>query len=782
MTSKFDLSKLLSAQERVRKAEQQAAKRPQPEDEERGILKSSSTTMIMVSDESRMPSLRHEVSQDRRTALDSASSTDCLLPMSAAAAGTILNSEDANMCDEQDEHGTSLTTTSKDPRYNFPTQEFVYQVPDAGRPRGDVMTESKYHDVHEYHMRVCIAINYKTSNPFRPDGSKNPPTKYKYRIYARPSVVLLKLLRERNIVPNAELRHAFIITEEAEPLFRYGDYDLPPESRIASVHGKNCMDLVGYALAMYRLLESQVLCVNLLCYGDGYVPFVSTESAKWSAHCHMPFPYAERTSLSTVMKQCAERVTDAYNAGIKAAKPLIYKRTNKSGKEELCRFADDKVFTKKRNFRLPFATKADKTATLVPTESVPLWNRPDSDLCVANTPFETLSAALICCRTSMEMWNANNVRNAKLLEAVRGKQNKAAPQLDVVTYQHDFRCLPVTGSATTYLKKVQYESKGGALPVLLAKYRKSNASTGKYEWLSSRELVDTLIDECIGWVFKLLYDDEWLVLKRNAQLHGGGQKRMVEGIMELCRKSPMHAQAFFVLLPHIYQPGKPLDQRLVGEPADLALDKVIESAEAIGSVFHSIHIADSDRTAAWKELWEYRTYIETTYSNTCTDEQRRLRSAYLCKLGDKASGIFSPQADAHLVDAKVDVRRCCSDVSSLDVLATELLIWSGQAIYAFQRESAAISANLPLLDVLCVTDDEFAQLIEKCAIYTCTRLGRTPDVPATALRVYAPGFSGEDPIDALANDLQKAITENEKLFSRGNRYWQWPRDEPTVAK
>jgi hypothetical protein len=107
----------------------------------------------------------------------------------------------------------------------------------------------------------------------------------------------------------------------------------------------------------------------------------------------------------------------------------------------------------------------------------------------------------------------------------------------------------------------------------------------------------------------------------------------------------------------------------------------------------------------------------------------------------------------------------------MDTFATELLIWSGQAVYTFQREACA--ENLPILNVLCTTEDEYSHLLEKCMIYTCTRLGRTPDVPASAITVHAPMFRVEDSIDSLAADLQKVIGGiGETKIWRENRHWK----------
>lgn len=735
-----------------------------------------SDSMHIVSEESMAPNLRLEVSQDRCAALESASSMD-LSP---------ILSEDANMGEASTPRGSSLASQqrqaltassaqshiTRDPRYNFATQKFPYQVPGESRNASEVMVKSKYHDVSEYQLRVCVAINYKTSNPYRPDGSKNPKTKYSYRIYARPSVILLKLLQER-LNPSSELRHAFVVVDEDEPIFRFGDYDLPAECIDPAVHGKNLMDLVGYATAVNRLLESQIMAVNLLCFGDGYVPFVSTENEKWSAHLHMTFPYNTRVTLATVMKQCADRIEEAYRDGLKSAKPLIYKQINKAGKEELAHVADKKIFTKKRNFRMPYATKADKTASLVPTNSLPLWNRPASYMCASDATFEGLSACMITCRTSIEMWNPNNMRNAHLLEAARGTATKNA-QLDAVSFQSDFRCLPVTGNSANYTKKILYDVKDGACPpvILTEKYLKTDSNTGKYEWRTLRDRIDGVVDECIEWVFKLLYSDSWLETKRNALLHGGEEQAMVEGIAELCRKSPLHTQAFLALLPHVYQPGKPLDQPFMNSP-DPALDVVIDAASSIADAFQPIKKTEAKLVAAWRDVWEFRAHVELSYSNTCTDAQRSARKAYLKDLGERATVLFT-QAAVERSDARIDVRSCSNDVAFMDAFATELLIWSGQAVYVFQREPSA--ERLPLLNVLCTTEEEYTHLFERCMAYTCTRLGRIPDVPASAVIVCAPSgssFVEGDPIDALAADLQKVIGEKGAKIARGTRHWKY---------
>lgn len=788
MAAKFELAKLLGAQERLRREEENKPKNVL----RGGHLRSSSSSsngfggiapsdsMQLISEESMAPTLRHEVSQDRRAALDSASSMD-LSPSNTLMSGT----EDANMPMSVDEDSRASTATprqrqslvasaaqthiTRNPKYNFPTQQFHHQVPVPGKPEEKVMLSSEYHDVTEYHLRVCMAINYKTRNPLKPDGTKNAPTKYSYRIYSRPSVILLKLLQERRN-PESELRHAFVVVDENEPIFEFADYDLPSECVEPAVHGSNLLDLVGYATAVIRLLESQILAVNLLCFGDGYVPFVSNENAKWSAHCHMAFPHNARVALATVRKQCADRIAEAYKDQVKSAKPLIFRRTNKAGKEELMHFADNKIFTKKRNFRAPYATKADKTASLVPTDAVPLWNRPESDMCASDKPFEGLSTSMITCRTSIEMWNANNVRNPKVLEAARGTDTKN-PQLDVVTFQSDFRCLPVTGNSAIYVKKILYDSKDGGCPpvILTEKYLKSDSNTGKYEWRTMKDRIGGVIDECIEWVFKLLYSDSWTEVKRNALLHGGSEQGMVEGIVELCRISPLHTQAFLALLPHAYQPGKPLNQEFING-ADPMIDVVLEAASGIADAFQPILKTEARIVSAWRELWEFRTLVELSYSNTSTRAQRAARKEYLDNLGERASVVFT-SAVLERTDAKLDVRECCRDVAFMDTFATELLIWSGQAVYTFQREACA--ENLPILNVLCTTEDEYSHLLEKCMIYTCTRLGRTPDVPASAITVHAPMFRVEDSIDSLAADLQKVIGGiGETKIWRENRHWK----------
>lgn len=641
-------------------------------------------------------------------------------------------------------------------RESFPRKGFTYEVeetpsqkarhPTYQRKESDIMELSPYYSLADYPKRVCIAENYVTK--FRQvfdqatgtyklkttddRGKELPKTRYKYWIYSRPSAFLTKVAAK-----SEETRHAFVIVEENEPVFAYFDFDLPEQHK-RPVHGVSSVNLLGYALAMLRMLISAALGMNVLCVADGYVLYDSDDAKKWSHHTHVPWPFNERLSLAEVMKKAVTRLEEVRKDRLKAVAPLFFAHVDKkTGKDVETCVIDKNVFTKKRNFRVPYARKADKNAALVPSTAVDRWNRPeDAEMCGSESYYMGLSACMILCRNSREFWTPRVLKNADMLKT----------REDATAVKDDFWCMPVTGNSRAHFKALVELSSGanGAF----------DGATGQWRWSASgkEQHVDVRIEKRLEGMFRLLYDESWKDLTRNAEARGVGCARIVEDLMGVCRRSPLHAQAAMVLLAHCYKPGAGLAQRMHGSDSLGVFEAVTECARAVGDVLCRRGALET----AFSHVWRFRTLVELTYSNTCTEEQRTERTAFLASLGTRASAAFTEQ---HALDGgEYDVRGCAYDCLFIDLFISELLLWSGQAVFVFQRDKRHPEAAP--LDVLPRSDEDYEELLRKCVYYACTRLpGRQVDAPTRAVLAPAALLRPEPVYELIKAAALEAGTE-----------------------
>ena len=604
------------------------------------------------------------------------------------------------------------------------------------RTKHNTMELSDYYDKTVYPKRVCIAENYRfnfrvTTNPAtgrqevqRRDakGRDYPETLYKYHIYPRPSAFLTKVASE-----SEETRYAFTIVEEGEPVFAYFDFDMGPEHRKPELHGDSMINLLGYSMAIVRMLLSQVLCINVLCMGDGFVVYESEQREKWSAHVHVGWPFEERISLHDVMAKVSARLSEVHADGVKAVAPMFYTRYDKNAKKdaEMCTI-DKTVYTKKRNFRVPYAKKAKEGSTVLkPTRTVTLWNRPqDAEMCASDALYRGLSACMVLCRNSFEFWNTHTVRKREVLP----------PRGDATLLPQDFQCLPVTGKVQTYKQ------------LLTELASKENCGLDQDErppavvWGGKNTSlpVDTRIEGYLDKLFRLLYDESWPDAVRLGQSKGGEHQRVVTALYRTCRRSPLHTQAVLVLVPQVYKTGMNLLQTFPRSNVP-TFDKVVEYARLIGDVF----AGSRPCSEAFEHLWEFRTMVELAYSNTSTVAQRAKRADYLHKLGSMAQPIFTEEYA--LKGGSYNASGCATDVTFIDMFITEVLLWSGQAVYTFEMDPAA-NDDAKLLDVFPRDDPDYEDLFKRCIYYTCRRLARQVDVPSRTTLARGPRRPALPPI------------------------------------
>jgi hypothetical protein len=673
----FQLSRLLSSQEKER--EENNKKRPHNR-----ILGCSSSSSIgagaqIFSEESMGADYRHDVEEDAHMA-DSRGAT---------------SAEDTIMTEGPSSHRHSIHAD----RDSFPRQTFKFAAEDADESKKksnnpmyhrtertslNTMELSDFYDKTVYPKRVCIAENYRfnfkvITNPVtgrqevqRKDarGKDYPETLYKYHIYPRPSAFLTKVAAD-----SEEIRYAFAIVEEGEPIFAYFDFDMGPEYRKPELHGDSMINLLGYSMAMVRMLISQVLCINVLCMGDGFVVYESEQKSKWSAHTHVGWPFEERISLHDVMVKVSARLSEVHADGVKAVAPMFYTRFDKNSQKDVETCTIDKtVYTKKRNFRVPGAKKAKEgSPALRPTKAVTLWNRPqDTEMCASESLYMGLSACMIICRNSFEFWNTHTVRKRDVLPA-KG---------DVALFSQDFQCLPVTGKVQTYKQLLSELASQDNCRLDQDKRPAAIVWGGKNTSLP----VDTRIEKYLEKFFRLLYDESWPDTVRLAQSRGGEFQRVVTDIYKICRKSPLHIQAVLVIMPQVYKTGMDLLQ-IFPRSNERTFDKVVEYARLIGDVF-----ARSGPCAeAFEHLWEFRTMVELAYSNTSTTTQRAKRAEYLHKLGSLALPIFTEE---HALNGgSYNACGCATDILFIDMFITEVMLWSGQAVHVFEMDPATGGDN-----------------------------------------------------------------------------------------
>ena len=726
------LSKLLSNQEKDREESMKGHKR---------ILTSSSSSSMgagaqIFSEESMMSGFRHEVEEDAQM---------------SDSRGAL--SEDTVM--------TDITPQVHVDRDSFPRQSFKFAADDSDsngkkkanpftqrteRTRYNTMELSDYYSKLDHPKRVCIAENFKfhLKSIFNPktgkeevqrtdaNGKPFPETLYKYHIYSRPSAFLSKVAMQ-----SEETRYAFVIVEEGEPVFAYFDFDLGPEHRKPELHGESSINLLGYSLAMFRMVMSQILCINLLCVSDGVVIAESEQKKKWSNHAHIPWPFEERISLNDVMTKAQMRFSEVHAEGVKAVAPMFYTRFDKNANKEVEACVIDKnVYTKKRNFRVPYAMKAkDNSPILKPVPRLDLWNRPeDTEMCASQDLYQGLSAYMILCRNSLEFWTPHTVRTKDIFP-VKG---------DVVLSSQDFQCLPVTGKVQTY--KQLLNELGSPDNCTLDQDRRP--ATMVWGGRNTSPPVDSRIEKYIEKLFRLLYDENWADATRMGQSKGGEYQRIINKLYGVCRNSPLHTQALLVLIPHVYKTGMNLLQQFP-RSAELTFDKVAEYAKIVGDVF----ARNGPCSEAFEHVWEFRSSVELAYSNTCTQAQRIKRAEYLHKLGGLAMPIFTD--DYALRGGSYNASGCATDVIFIDMFITEMMLWSGQAIYVFQMDPETGGDDSKLLDVLPKNDSDYDELFKRCVYYTCHRLGRQVESPSRNTKARGPLCSPKRELPPLFEAMKK---------------------------
>jgi hypothetical protein len=720
----FKLSRLLSNQEKER--DEVSKKRPHNR-----ILGSSSSSSIgpgaqIFSEESMGLDYRHDVEEDAQmsdsrgaTSTEDTIMTDGAPPQHHVHADRDSFPRQTFKFASEECDGSKKKANSSNPSYQR-----------TERTKLNTMELSDYYDKTVYPRRVCIAENYRFNfktiiNPItgkqevqRKDakGKDYPETLYKYHIYPRPSAFLIKVAMQSD-----ETRYAFIIVEEGEPIFAYFDFDLGPEHRKLELHGDSHINLLGYSMAMIRMLISQVLCVNVLCMGDGYALYETEKKEKWSDHVHVAWPFEERISLHDVMAKVSSRLSEVHADGVKAVAPMFFTRYDKNAKKEVetC-VVDMTVYTKKRNFRVPYAKKAKEGSSILkPTTSVKLWNKPqDTEMCASNALYEGLSTCMVLCRNSFEFWNSHTVRKKEVLPA-KG---------DVALFSQDFQCLPVTGKVQTYKQVLSELASQDNCRLDQDKRPAAIVWGGKNTSLP----VDTRIEKYLEKFFRLLYDESWPDAVRLAQSRGADYQRVLTDIYKICRKSPLHTQAVLVLLPQVYKTGMDLLQ-VFPRSSELTFDKVVEYARLIGDVFSR----SGPCSEAFEHLWEFRTMVEMAYSNTCTPAQRTKRAEYLDKLGSMALPVFTEEYA--LNGGSYNASGCATDIVFIDMFITEVMLWSGQAVHVFEMDPATGGDNTAkLLDVLPKDRSDYDDLFRRCIYYTCRRLGRQVDVPSRTTRARGP--------------------------------------------
>lgn len=551
-----------------------------------GGVSTSASAVSIFSEESNHAFLRHEVSQDSKFA----------------------SQVDDDFWPEEEEPPAPEFKAPKETHNNtnWVKKRFRYMVrgDNKKRPKSQIMEEADEFDLTEYPRRVLIAKHIHRprwgNKPLPPNLS---PFTYEFYVYNS----IKHLLNDLKNMPERD-RTLFTVAEENGAVMVYLDLEIPMNRVDAAVHGTSSLALFGYCIALVKTVLSMILEMNLSCWSDSYLIYESSDATKWSAHAHIPLPFRAIGSLRESMARVKDTFAKLFEAGIPAFRPLFYLDQNKTGAFEWKTVVDMKVFTKKRNFRLPLNTKVAKNAYLKSVNNkLPNWNRfPSAPCSVDLNNFEnSITAGMILARNSRAFWNPMTVKYAPLL------QNKSSMDAK----PSDFRCLPPTGSVNS----------------MSSELRKLYALGNTWPDQETKPVRDR-VSKALESFFKHMYDEDWEEMIRpvlgsedstKAQL-----RSVVKNLYTAFEKSPRFMAIFLMLLLQVYRPGAGLDQKLV-ETA-FAIDTV----RSVAQMIYMELFRNNNPIKAFSTLLAFYGHVDLALSKTCSEEQGKMRQEFIKSLSN----------------------------------------------------------------------------------------------------------------------------------------------------
>jgi hypothetical protein len=450
-------------------------------------------------------------------------------------------------------------------------------------------------------------------------------------------------------------------------VFLYLDLEIPLSRVEASVHGSSSLALFGYCVGMVRAVISLVLELNTSCWADSYLIYESTDATKWSAHVHVPLPFRVIGAVRETMARVKDLIAKLFDAHVPAMRPMFYLDQNKTGAFEWKCVVDMKVFTKKRNFRLPLNTKVEKNAHLkCANDKLPGWNRHPSAPCsVDASNFEDMvSAGMILARNSRAFWNPVTVKYAPLLKNRATMEPKPS----------DFRCLPPTG----YVSSVAAE---------LRKLYASGDGWPDQDACSAEQRVVGALHSFVSHMF----EDDWESMTRpvlsSTDPATEVQRSLVKTLYASMQKSPRVAAITLMLLLQVYRPGGGLDQKIADSSYTLAV------VRGMAEMIHAEIFQKNSPIQAFSLLFSFHSRVDSAFSRTCSPDQAKLRQEFFKELRDD----FIERFLRGQVMKNAYNRTHLTDVFVLNNVCRYLLICSGFYVHCM---SVPASCTSPSLDVL----------------------------------------------------------------------------------